>query len=212
MNKLAVSDLDSTLLDGECIDIVLEHIIQNSELKHQLKEIRTQGMSGEIDLESSLNQRIALFEGLPLSELDNVCKAIPWVPNAKSTIATLKRNGYYTVCLSGAFRTITRRVMTELDFDAYCCNTLDHKAGFLTGKITGELMHHQSKGKRLSEIQTELGITPENTIAVGDGANDVSMFEYADKKIAFCAEQMVIEQANCVINAKDLSQVLTFID
>lgn len=212
MNKLAIFDLDSTLLDGECIDIVLEHITQNPAIKNQLKAIRAHGMSGEIDLQSSLNQRVSMFEGLSLSKLDNICKTIPWVKNAKSTIAALKQKGYYTICLSGAFRTITRRVIPELNVDAYCCNTLEHQNGFLTGKITGELMRHQSKGKCLSKIQTELNITPQNTIAIGDGANDLSMFGYAEKKIAFCAQPVVIKQSNCVIKKKDLSEILKFID
>ncbi len=212
MNKLAVFDLDSTLLDGECIDIVLHHIIQNPQIKQHLATIRMQGMSGEIDLQRSLNQRICLFEGLSLGELNKVCMAIPWVLNARKTIAVLKQKGYYTVCLSAAFRTITRRVMTELDMDAYCCNTLAHKKGVLTGGINGAFMQHHSKGHCLYLIQKNLGISPENTVAIGDGANDVSMFAYAGKKIAFCAEEVLVKQANCVINKKDLSQVLSFVD
>ncbi|MCL4112285.1 UNVERIFIED_CONTAM: hypothetical protein GTU68_022779 [Idotea baltica] len=199
-------------MDGECIDFVLDQIIQSDEKKQQLKSIRNNGMRGKLDLQTSLEQRIAYFKGLSVYQLENICQTLPWILNAKKTITELKQRDYLTLCLSGAFRTATRRVIHDLGVDAYCCNTLEIKDGLLTGKISGALKHHHSKGNMLAMIQQELGISPQHTIAVGDGANDLSMFAHANKKIAFCAETVVIEQANCVIENKDLSEVLGFID
>ena len=212
MTKLAVFDFDSTLMDGECIDIVLKEVVQDSQSIQNLEALRAKGMRGEVDLQQSLEQRISHFRGLSLDRLEAICQTLPWMLNAKTTIAELKQRGYFTLCLSGAFRTATRRVLSDLRMDAYCCNTLESKNGILTGVINGNLMHHHSKGEMLAMIQAELNISKKNTIAIGDGANDLSLFAYAEKKVAFCAQAILIEKANCVIENKDLSEILPFAD
>ena len=210
-NKLAVFDLDSTLLDGESINVVLEAILTDSDQKRDLEAIRAKGMSGELDLETSLKQRIAFLEGLSLNKLNQICQEISWTQGAQETIRKLKEEGYLTVCLSGGFRTICRRVITELGMDAYCCNTLGHENNVLTGTISGQLMNHQRKGHVLANIQRELGIRPENTLVVGDGANDLSMFKLAGISVAFCAHESLLSEATQVITNKDLSEVLLFL-
>jgi len=207
--KLAVFDFDSTLLEGESINIVLDTILDSESDKATLENIRAKAMCGEIDLENSLKQRIAYFKGLKLNSLNSICMTMPWTQGAKETIIQLKKNGYATLCLSGGFRTATRRVIKELDVDAYCCNTLAHKKRVLTGLVSGELLHHHSKGKMLKNIQRELNISPSDTLVVGDGANDISMFKQADTCIAFNAQDALKEHATCIIESKNLRDILS---
>ncbi len=208
MNKLAVFDLDSTLLSVESINTVLNQILESPDDKDKLESIRAQGMRGEIDLESSLKQRIALFKGLKLEKLKQLCNAMPWTKGAQDTITELQQRGYFTVCLSAGFRTATQRVISELGMDDYYCNTLEHKHDILTGVISGELMHHESKGKALIKIQKELNISPKETLVVGDGANDLSMFKHAEISVAFCAQDILKNQATYIIESGDLSDIL----
>lgn len=210
MNKLAVFDFDATLLDAESIDAVLAQIVKDEKTQRELMQVRAQGMRGDIELHQSLAQRIRYFKGTTPIQLEQICRTLPWMTNAKKTIAVLKCKGYFTLCLSGGFRTATRRVITHLGMDAYCSNSLILSNGVCTGELSGKLLHHLSKGKVLAQIQAELNITPANTLAVGDGANDVSMFAHAGVSIAFCAHQRVKQQASVVIENKDLSEVLAF--
>jgi len=212
MTKLAVFDFDSTLLNGESINLVLEQILADPIEKQKLESIQKQGMLGDLALQTSLEQRIIFFKNLRLNTLNQICQTLPWTTGAKETITTLKDKGYLTVCLSGGFRTATRRVITELGVDAYCCNTLEVNNDKLTGKISGSLRHHDSKGILLQKIQQALSVTPQDTVVVGDGANDLSMFSYANTSIAFCAQDALKQQASHVVNSKDLSKILRCID
>ena len=212
MQKLAVFDLDSTLLNGESINTVLGYIVSDKTNLKKLESIRAKSMRGELALEHSLQQRIRFFNGMSLIQLQHICQNIPWNKGAKETIQQLKQRGYVTLCLSGGFRTVTRRAITELGMDAYCCNTLEHQYGKLTGKINGQLMQHQSKGNLLKKIQDTLNIKPKNTLVVGDGANDLSMFEFASTRVAFCAQDTLKEQATHIIKRKDLREVLNILN
>lgn len=211
MKKLVVFDLDSTLLDGESINTVLEQTITSHDLLNELEVIRAEAMQGKRALSDSLRQRVALLKGLKLQNLQDICQTIPWIHGAKETIQHFKKNGYITICLSGSFRTVTRRTIIELGMDAYCCNTLEHRNNVLTGEISGALMSHESKGFVLKKIQKALSISPQNTIAVGDGANDLSMFSYADTSIAFCMNDELSKKARHTIKDKNLLLVLDFI-
>ncbi len=211
MNKLAVFDFDSTLLDGESINLVLEQILSDPMQKETLEQIRVQGMLGNISLKKSLESRIVYFKGLKLSQLEKICQGFAWTSGAIETIEVLKQRGYLTLCLSGGFQTATRRVMTELGVDAYCCNRLSVNNGILTGHISGQLMQHSSKGKILKQVQTRMNISPENTLVVGDGANDLSLFNHAKLKIAFCAQEILKKQATVIIEQKDLREVIKFL-
>ena len=207
-HKLAIFDYDSTLMNGESINRVLEQIVTDKKQQQALEEIRAKGMRGEVSLQSSLSQRIAFFRGLNPQRLEQICQQFRWNRGAKQTIAELKKRGYLTVCLSASFRIATRRVMTDLGIDAYAANTLEINKGIFTGIIKGDLLHHDSKGKLLKKIQTELGVAPENTLVVGDGANDLSLFDYAHTRIAFCAEEILQSRATHIIKHKNLLEVL----
>ena len=130
------------------------------------------------------------------------------MPGAKETITELKKMGYKVVVFSGGFRNATSHAKDILGFDADFSNTLHVKNGVLSGLVGGEMMFDHSKGDMLRRVQELLGITEEDTIAVGDGANDRSMFAHAAKKVAFCAKDILKKEANIIIDTKDLTQLL----
>ncbi len=206
--KLAVFDFDSTLMDGETIDFLASPL----GLKDKVAEITEMAMRGELDFFESLITRVKLLEGLEEKKVDQICHNLPYMPGAKETIAALHEKGYKVVVFSGGFRNATSHARKILGFDADFSNILHAKEGRLTGLVGGEMMFDFSKGDMLQRLQAIYGIAPEDTIAIGDGANDRSMFAYATKKVAFCAKEILKKEANIVIEEKDLSQILRYVD
>ena len=127
---------------------------------------------------------------------------------AVETIRELKKMGYKVVCFSGGFKNATVPFKEKLGLDCEFSNTLHTKDGILTGFAGGEMMFNDSKGEMLKRLQEILGITPENTLVTGDGANDLSMFKYAEKRAAFCAKPILKKHANIIIDKKDLKLLL----
>jgi len=205
--KLVVFDFDSTLMDGETIDFLAEPL----GLKERISTITERAMRGELDFFESLTTRVELLKGLSVEIVNDICKNLPFMPGAKETITKLKSLGYRVVVFSGGFRNATGYAKEILGFDADFSNILHSKDGVLTGKVGGDMMFDFSKGDMLQRIQTLLGVTPKDTIVVGDGANDRSMFTYADTRIAFCAKDILKKEANIVIDKKDLTQILTYV-
>ncbi|MRI83928.1 MAG: phosphoserine phosphatase SerB [Nitratiruptor sp.] len=204
---LCVFDFDSTLMDGETIDFLAAPL----GLQDQVAEITQMAMRGELDFFESLIMRVKLLEGLEVARVDEICRNLPYMPGAKETIQALKERGYKVVVFSGGFRNATAHARKVLGFDADFSNILHHRQGRLTGLVGGEMMFSQSKGEMLVRLQQLLDIGPEETIAVGDGANDLSMFAHAAKRVAFCAKQILKEEANIVIDRKDLRELLNFL-
>ncbi len=202
--KLAVFDFDSTLMDGETIDFLAEPL----GLKEKVAVITERAMRGELDFFESLTTRVQLLEGLETKTVDSICRNLPFMPGAKETIEELKKRGYRVVVFSGGFRNATSHAREALGFDADFSNVLHARDGRLTGLVGGDMMFDFSKGDMLVRLQRLLGIGPEDTLAVGDGANDRSMFEHANTKIAFCAKEILKKEANVVIDEKDLTQIL----
>ena len=126
-------------------------------------------------------------------------------------IAHLKSKGIKVVVFSGGFHSGTDRAQEKLKFDASFANILHHKDGVLTGLVGGEMMFGFSKGAMLANLQNLLGISKEQTMSVGDGANDLSMFEYSNLKIAFCAKQILRQAATCCVDKKDLREIINLI-
>jgi phosphoserine phosphatase len=205
--KLAVFDFDSTLMDGETIDFLAEPL----GLKDKVASITEMAMRGELDFFESLIMRVKLLEGLEEKKVDEICHNLPYMPGAEETIKALKKDGVKVVVFSGGFRNATSYAREILGFDADFSNTLHSKNGILTGLVGGEMMFSHSKGDMLRRIQQILGITPEETMAVGDGANDLSMFKYAKTRVAFCAKEVLKKEANIIIEEKDLTKILEFI-
>ena len=198
VNKLAVFDFDSTLMDGETLEFFADSI----GIKEKVKSITDKAMRGELDFFESLTERVSFLKGIPVSEIENICAKLPIMNGAQEVIKGLKEKGYKVVCFSGGFKNATVPFAEKLGLDAEFSNILHSKDGVLTGFVGGEMMFNDSKGKMLQRLQALLDTDEENTVAIGDGANDLSMFKYASKRVAFCAKPILKESANIVINEK----------
>ena len=206
-NKLAVFDFDSTLMDGE----TLEFFAKELGIADKVKSITDRAMRGELDFFESLTERVSFLKGLSLSRVDEISHSLPLMNGAKEVVTGLKQKGYKVVCFSGGFRNATTFFAEKLGLDGEFANILHSKDGLLTGQVGGEMMFNNSKGQMLVRLQKLLDVSEENTIAVGDGANDLSMFKYAGKRVAFCAKPIVKEHASIIIEKKDLSEILNHI-
>ncbi|HIP11596.1 MAG TPA: phosphoserine phosphatase SerB [Arcobacter sp.] len=205
--KLAVFDFDSTLMDGETIDFLAEQL----GLEKEVSYITEEAMSGRLDFFESLTTRVKLLKGLEYSKAVEICKDLPLMPGAVETIKALKDKGYKVVCFSGGFRIGTGPAKEVLGIDADFSNILHEKDGILTGFVGGDMMFSSSKGDMIQRIQQLLGATKETTLVCGDGANDLSMFPFADKRVAFCARDILKKEANIIIDEKDLTLILDHI-
>ncbi len=205
--KLCVFDFDSTLMDGETIDFFAEAL----GIGEQVSEITERAMSGDLDFFESLQERVGLLKGLDYSKVEEISHSLPYMPGAKETIAALKKRGMTVVCFSGGFRTATTYAKDILGYDADFSNALHVKDGKLTGLVGGDMMFNFSKGDMLVRLQNILGIGEDETMVVGDGANDLSMFAHAGTRVAFCAKEILKKEANVIIDKKDLTKILEYI-
>ena len=207
-NKLAVFDFDSTLMDGE----TLEFFARELGIAEKVKSITDKAMRGELDFFESLTERVSFLKGLPVLKVDEICQNLPLMNGAEEVVKGLKEKGYKVVCFSGGFRNATTLFAEKIGLDGEFANILHSKGGFLTGQVGGEMMFNDSKGQMLRRLQNLLGVSEEDTIAVGDGANDLSMFKWAGKRVAFCAKPILKENANIIIEEKDLRKILQFLN
>ncbi|MEI0488490.1 phosphoserine phosphatase SerB [Brachyspira pulli] len=202
--KLAVFDFDSTLMDGETLDI----IARETNFANEIAEITARGMRGEIDFFESLQSRVALLKGIKLETVNDICNSLPIMNGAKETIEELHKKDYKCVCFSGGFKNATIPFAEKLNLDAEFSNIFHVKDNILTGKVGGEMMFSDSKGNMLLTLQKLLNVDYNDTLVVGDGANDLSMFKYAKNKVAFCAKEVLKKEATIIINEKDLKLIL----
>jgi len=204
MLKLAVFDFDSTLMDGETIDFFAEEL----GLGEKVAAITEEAMSGRLDFFESLQQRVGLLKGLDFSIVEKISHNLPYMNGAVETIKALKEKGMTVVCFSGGFRTATSYAKDILGYDADFSNALHVKDGKLTGLVGGDMMFNYSKGDMLTRLQNILGVSEEETLVCGDGANDLSMFAHAGTRVAFCAREILEKEANIIIKEKDLRLIL----
>lgn len=208
MIKLCVFDFDSTLMDGETID----ELAVAFGMGDQVKSITERAMAGELDFFESLSQRVALLKGMSYSKAVEICKNLPPMNGAKELISALKERDIRVVVFSGGFHMATDAMQEILGYDANFANILHQKDGVLTGLVGGEMMFSSSKGEMLERLQKILNISKDETMCVGDGANDISMFERSGIKVAFCAKPVLKAAATHCIDTKDLRQVIKILD
>jgi phosphoserine phosphatase len=203
--RLLIADMDSTMIGQECIDELAAEV----GLKEQVSQITARAMNGEIAFEPALRERVALLKGLPISVVDEVIeKRITLTSGGPELIATMKAKGFYTALVSGGFTVFTSRIAARLGFDMNRANILVEKDGFLTGEVAEPILGKQAKVDALLELAGTLGITPDEAMAVGDGANDLGMLECAGSGVALHAKPSVAAQAKMRVDHADLTALL----
>jgi len=208
MAKLVISDMDSTLISIECIDEIADYI----NVKPQVSEITEAAMRGELNFEASLTKRVALLNGLETSALQAVYDdRLKLNPGAEIWVEGLKKQGIKFALVSGGFTFFTDRLKTRLGIDYTRANTLSITNNKLNGSVDGGIIGAQAKADFLIELCETLEILTTQTIAVGDGANDLMMMQEAGLSIAYHAKPMVQAQADTALNYRGLDAILDFI-
>ena len=202
--RLIVMDVDSTLIQGEVIEMLAAHAGHADEVARVTEE----AMRGEIDFEESLRRRVALLEGVPASALDEVYDAIELAPGARTMVRTLRRLGYRFAIVSGGFSQVTDRLAADLDIDYARANELEIVDGRLTGRIVGAVVDRAGKAAALREFAAEAGVPEAAVIAIGDGANDLDMLSAAGLGIAYNAKPLVRDAADTSVNVPYLDAII----
>lgn len=202
--RLVAFDMDSTLIQAEVID----ELAKRAGVGKEVAKITERAMRGEIEYRDSLMQRAALLKGLPESALGEVAATLKFTDGTERLMSTLKKLGYKTAILSGGFTYFGRALQRRLGFDYVFSNELEIKDGILTGNIIGDVVDGERKAELLASIAQHEGFSLEQTIAVGDGANDLPMLSIAGLGIAFRAKTIVKESAKQSLNTLGLDGIL----
>ena len=202
--RLVAFDMDSTLIQGEVID----ELAKRAGVGSQVAEITERAMHGEINFRESLRQRVCLLKGLPESALAEVAATLKVTDGTERLMSTLKKLGYKTALLSGGFTYFGRALQKRFGFDYVFANEPEIKNGMLTGNLASEIVDGQRKASLLMSIAQHEGFSLEQTIAVGDGANDLAMLSIAGLGIAFHAKPIVKESAKQSLNTLGLDSIL----
>ena len=202
--RLVVMDVDSTLVQGE----VIEMLAAEAGCEAEVARVTAAAMAGELDFEASLRARVALLQGLPVEAVDRVRKAVRLTPGARTLVRTLKRLGYAVAVVSGGFTAVTDDLVAELGLDHALANELEVRDGVLTGQVVGAVVDRAAKAAALRRFAAIEGLTLEQTVAIGDGANDLDMLEAAGLGIAFNAKPIVREAADTALSVPYLDAVL----
>ncbi|MET8849390.1 phosphoserine phosphatase SerB [Amycolatopsis sp. NPDC004625] len=202
--RLVVFDVDSTLIQGEVIEMLGAH----AGVEPEIREITEAAMRGELNFTESLERRVSLLAGLPATAIDEVAASIELTPGARTTIRTLKRMGFRTGVVSGGFTQVIDGLVAELGLDFAVANELEIEDGKLTGKVIGDVVDRAGKAKVLRRYAAEYDIPLEQCVAVGDGANDIDMLSAAGMGVAFNAKPALREVADTALSHPYLDAVL----
>lgn len=203
--KMLLADMDSTMIQQECID----ELADEAGVGERVKDITARAMNGELDFEGALTERVGLLKGLPEQIIDKVlAERITFMPGGKALVGTMRANGGYAALVSGGFTAFTAKVAAELGFDENHANTLMIDNGQLTGDVQRPILGRQAKVDQLEKISAKLGIAETDVIAVGDGANDLGMLGRAGTGVALHAKPSVAAQCDVRINHGDLTALL----
>ncbi|MEQ9763843.1 phosphoserine phosphatase SerB [Streptococcus jiangjianxini] len=201
---LLVMDVDSTLVQEEVIDLLGEE----AGVGDKVADITERAMRGQLDFKEALTERVALLKGLPESIFDRVYGKIHYNQGAKELVDELHARGYKVGVVSGGFHETVDRLATELGIDYVKANRLEVVDGYLTGKTDGELVTKETKVAKLKEWAAVNHLALSQTVAMGDGANDLPMIKNAGIGVAFCAKPIVREEAPYCIDKPDLYEVI----
>ncbi|MEO0379446.1 MAG: phosphoserine phosphatase SerB [Pseudomonadota bacterium] len=202
---MLLADMDSTMIQQECID----ELAEVAGVGARVKDITARAMNGELDFEAAIRERVGLLKGLPETVIDEVLNTrITYMPGGATLLATMKAQGAYAALVSGGFTAFTAAVATTLGFDENRANTLLVKDGVLTGKVGVPILGQQAKVDALDDITTRIGLTDTDVLAVGDGANDLGMLHRAGMGVALHAKPSVAAQCDVRINFGDLTALL----
>ncbi|MGJ5617833.1 phosphoserine phosphatase SerB [Sulfitobacter sp. MF3-043] len=203
--KMLLADMDSTMIQQECID----ELADEAGVGPRVKDITARAMNGELDFDGALRERVGLLAGLDVGVIDKVlAERITMMPGGKALVATMKAQGGHAALVSGGFTAFTAQVAAELGFDENRANTLLVSDGFLTGEVGLPILGKQAKVDALAEITKRLGIQETDVIAVGDGANDLGMLHRAGLGVALHAKPVVSAECDVRINFGDLTALL----
>ncbi|MGQ7359463.1 phosphoserine phosphatase SerB [Streptococcus suis] len=205
---LLVMDVDSTLILEEGIDLLGEE----AGVGEQVAAITERAMRGELDFEEALRERVSLLKGLPISVFDKIMEKIHFTPGAVELVKELKARGYKVAVVSGGFHETVDRLAAKLELDYVRANRLEVVDEKLTGQVLGEIVTKETKKACLEAWAAENGLDLSQTIAMGDGANDLPMIQTAGMGVAFCAKPIVREQAPFQINEKNLYKLIEILD
>ncbi len=201
--RLLVADMESTIIDGECLD----ELAGFAGLRERIAAITERAMRGEIAFEPALRERVALLKGLPIETLERVyCERVRFNPGARELVAIMRAHGAYTMLVSGGFGFFAERVATDCGFDAWRANTLVVEQGKLAGEVAEPILGRDAKLQALEEAVAQRNIPILDTLAIGDGANDIAMVERAGLGVAYRAKPVLAAVADASIS--DLKSVL----
>ena len=202
--RLVVMDVDSTLVQGE----VIELLAARSGHAAEVARLTEAAMRGELDFADSLRARVALLEGVPATVLDEIRGEVQLTPGARTLVRTLKRLDHRFAVVSGGFTQVTDGIVAELGIDFSAANTLEVRDGVLTGRLVGPVVDRAGKAAALERFAREAGVPLSQTVAIGDGANDLDMLALAGLGIAFNAKPAVREAADTAVNVPFLDAIL----
>ena len=203
--KVLLADMDSTMIEQECID----ELATEAGVGSKVSDITARAMNGEIDFEQALRDRVVLLKGLPIEAIQKVYhNRITFMPGGEVLVATMRAHKGYTALISGGFTNFTRLVAAKLGFDEHRANTLLQANAALTGQVGNPILGQEAKVTALNEISAAQGLKTNDVLAVGDGANDLGMLHLAGTGDALHAKPVVQDQVSVRVNHGDLTALL----